>query len=86
MLYIGNSRDSEEIVHRIFEELYHEYSDEEYGELIMQQREHFHKAFTNEVFDMLGYKPTDSSTLYHIVFAAVDRLIKEYIGKRKGAW
>lgn len=86
MLYIGNSRDSEEIVHRIFEELYHEYSDEEYGELIMQQREHFHKAFTNEVFDMLGYKPTDSDTLYQIVFMAVDRLIKEYIGKRKGAW
>jgi len=75
MLYIGNSRDSEEIVHRIFEELYHEYSDEEYGELIMQQREYFHKAFTNEVFDMLGYKPTDSDTLYQIVFMAVDRAI-----------
>ena len=84
LLYIGNSRDREEIIHGIFEELYHEYTDEEYGEMILQSREHFHKAFTEEVFEMLGYKPTDSETLYQIVFLEVDKLIKEYVGKRKG--
>ncbi|WP_298486661.1 hypothetical protein [uncultured Ruminococcus sp.] len=52
--------------------------------MILQSREHFHKAFTEEVFEMLGYKPTDSETLYQIVFLEVDKLIKEYVGKRKG--
>ncbi|WP_295211609.1 ATP-binding protein [Ruminococcus sp.] len=83
MLYIGNSRDREEIIHHIFEELYNEFTVEEYAERIFAVKDHFHKAFTDEVFEVLGYKPYDSDMLYNIVYNSVGKLIDEYIGKRK---
>lgn len=79
MLYVGNSRDREEIIHRIFDELYHSASKEDYALEISQKRQYFHDGFSREVMEYLGYTREDSEQLYKIVYASVELLICEFL-------
>lgn len=77
LLYCGNSRDKEEIIHKIFSELYHELPKEDYAIQIMQNKDNFHIGFTDEVMEYIKYSKADSEELYKIVFYAVGQLISE---------
>lgn len=77
LLYCGNSRDREEIIHKIFNELYHELPKEEYAIQIMQNKDNFHIGFTDEVMEYIKYSKADSEELYNIVYYAVGQLISE---------
>lgn len=77
LLYCGNSRDREEIVHRFFDELYNEKSYDEYADLIAEQRVFFQNGFTNEVMECINYSRTDSEALYTIVYNAVSQFVSE---------
>lgn len=77
LFYLGNSRDKEQIVHRLFDTYYHEKTREEYAELLKVQKQRFHNVFTEEILNYYGYKKDDSEHLYNIVYIAVDALISE---------
>lgn len=83
LFYIGNSRDTEKIVHKLFDIYYHEHSYDEYAAMLETCSEHFNKVFTDEVLDYFGYTKADSKYLYSLVYNAVGMLIQELIYNRK---
>ena len=79
LLYIGSSRDREQIIHSAFDKLYHEHTTEEYARLIAKNEQKFRNGFTNEVLTSLGYKATDSKHLTSIVYYYVQKLVDEFL-------
>ncbi len=79
LFYIGNSRDKEQIVHKLFDRYYHDKSREEYAQLLRKQKGRFHEIFTEEILEYYGYCRQDSEHLYKLVYMAVDKLIQELL-------
>ena len=79
LFYIGNSRDQEQIVHKLFDAYYHDKSREEYASLLRNQKSRFHEIFTEEILEYYGYTPQDSEHLYKLVYVAVEKLIQELL-------
>lgn len=79
LLYIGSSRDREQIIHSAFNKLYYEHTKEEYARLISNNEQKFRNGFTNEVLTTLGYKATDSKHLTSIVYYYVQKLVDEFL-------
>ena len=83
LFYIGNSRDHEKIVHKLFDTYYHDHTYDEYAAMLETKSEHFNKVFTDEILDYYGYDKSDSEYLYSIVFNAVGLLIQEMLYNRR---
>ncbi len=81
LFYMGNSRDREDIVHKLFDLYYHEKSHLEYARLLVSQKERFHRIFTEEIMRHYGYEPNSSEYLYTQVYNAVDVLIQELLSE-----
>ena len=82
LLYIGNSRDKQEIIYKIFNRLYiSNYNGYELAQLMYDNREHFVKTFTKEVFEYFGIAEHCSEFLYHMINTLVVNLTQNYIEK-----
>ena len=88
LMYIGNSQDRSEIIHRIFSQMYTEHSFAEYGKILarsdVKAREDFIRIFTSEVFQYLGIDEKSSDHLYEIVNKVVTSLCIELVESGKG--
>lgn len=87
LMYIGNAQDRSEIIHRIFRELYNEYSSKEYGKLLIDggtvQIKKFIDIFTKEIYERFGFQTTVSDYLYSILNTVVTNLCEELIQTAK---
>ncbi|MBR1751878.1 MAG: DUF87 domain-containing protein [Ruminococcus sp.] len=85
LMYIGNSQDRSEVIHRIFSVLYNEYTLAEYGHMLInggaKAQEDFIKIFTKEVFEQFGLTDTCNDYLHRIVSSSVRDLCRELVDK-----
>ena len=82
LLYIGNSRDKQDIIYKIFNRLYaSHYNARELAEKMSEKREHFINAFTSEVFEYFGISENCSEYLYQMIHTLVVNLTQNYIEK-----
>ncbi len=82
LLYIGNSRDKQDIIYKIFNRLYaSHYNASELAEKMSEKREHFINAFTSEVFEYFGISENCSEYLYQMIHTLVVNLTQNYIEK-----
>lgn len=82
LMYIGNAQDRSEIVHKIFNQYYHERTQKEYGKQLENDlvlRENFVNVFTKEVLSVFGLLREDSEHLTAIVENTVAKLGQELI-------
>jgi hypothetical protein len=86
LLYIGNSQDRSEIIHKIFDEKYREYTKKECGLMLLESEEvqrNFVTIFTNEVMAYFGFTADDSQYLFSVVLSLVSNLCDELIQTAK---
>lgn len=87
LLYIGNAQDRAEIVHKIFHSLYNDYTDKEYGQMLYDNKDNldsfFISIFIDEIYDSIGFKPSDSKYLYDIIRSLAYSLADELMQKAK---
>lgn len=86
LMYIGNSQDQSEIIHKIFNEYYKEYTAAEYGSILRNSKEKcmdFVTIFTQEAANYLGFNRSDSEYLYLLVETVVTNLCNELIEMAK---
>lgn len=82
LLYIGNSRDKQEIIYKIFNRLYgFHYNANELAEKMNNDRDYFIETFTVEVFEYFGISENCSSFLYQMVHTLVQNLTQNFIEK-----
>lgn len=81
LLYIGNSRDAEQITHRLFNMGYTEKTHAEYGAMLFDKAVYngFIDGFTQEIESYYGYTREDSELLYTLVRNAVVKLADELV-------
>lgn len=88
LMYIGNSQDRSEIIHKIFRELYSEMTPKDYGRILLEggrgQVEQFIKVFTSNIFEHFGISEKTSDYLYQLVNSDVIALSEELMQTAKG--
>ena len=81
LMYSGNSRDTEAIIHGFFDQFYNEHDYSYYGRLLQDKEsyDNFIEVFTAEVLQYYGYKRADSEVLYGLVHSATIKLAAELL-------
>lgn len=81
LLYFGNSRDTESIIHTFFDKFYNEHEYAYYGNMLKDSTHYnrFIEVFSEELLSYYGYKKEDSFVLYELIKNAVIKLATELI-------
>lgn len=80
LLYIGSSRDKQDIIYKIFNRLYaSHFSANELAHKMYESRQHFIDVFTGEVFEYFGISSNCSEYLYHLIHTLVENLTENFI-------